>query len=395
MHAHANMYMCAYVHAYAYTFADTYLYASIFIRICCPRSSPQLFHMHAAAFLAQGPWFKITGARMLPAWAQRSQSTGCSSASSSPSWAARSRLLKRPACAQLSPAKKARRKRAWDSLEDLRSKLEKAMLPVWWIALLLEAAGPALKLSVVTGLEVFSGMGELSSAFALLVGPFLTFEILNDDAEDIMWRSGVMILLEKFLSIAFEGLLWLGTPCKSWVALSRSFTHRSLIQPSGPDKHHTSQRQCDYLDGHNSIAELTALFIRSAAALGIYVIVEQPVSSLLFHYEAMLKALAAVDAHAISFEMSAFEGESPKPLLLKGTAPCLQTFREVFLLRKGMASKTTMRLTRTTTNASGKQQFTGKSRELTASSGYTKCMGTAMALCFLGRSCSEVVAAIS
>ena len=333
---------------------------------------------------------------MLPAWAQRSQGASSSSASSNPSWAARSRVLKRPASSQLLPAKRrARRTRAWDSIEDLQSKLGKAMLPAWWIALLLEAAGPALKLSVVVGLEVFSGMGELSSAFALLVGPFLTFEILNDDAEDIMRQSGLMILLTKFLSIAFEGLLWLGTPCKSWVVLSRSFTHRSLIQPSGPQLEHTSQRQRDYLDGHNSIAEITALFIRSATALGIYAIVEQPVSSLLFHYEAMLKALAAANARAVSFQMSAFEGESPKPLLLKGTAPCLQTFREVYLLRKAMGERATKRLTRTTTTPSGKQQFTGKMRELTASSGYTGCMGTAMALCSLGKSCSEVLAAIS
>ena len=183
---------------------------------------------------------------------------------------------------------------------------------------------------------------------------------MNSSDEDITRLSGVKLLLGKVLRIRQGGLLWIGTPCKSWVALSRSFTKRSIIQPAGPGKQYTTEAQRRYLDEHNTIAEVTALFIRTAAALCFYFVIEQPVSSLLFKYDAVARALAAVQAQTVPFHMSAMEGECPKPLLFKGISSFLQTFREVFFQRRAQhVVKPTQRLTTRTTNMSGKVGFQG------------------------------------
>ena len=86
-------------------------------------------------------------------------------------------------------------------------------------------------------------------------------------------------------------------------------------------------------------------------ALHIDFIVEQPMSSHLFSYEAMRSALADGAAKAIHFQMAAFNGDSPKP-------------------------------------------FTGKAKDLTRSSGYTRAMGTAMALAYMKKNKDEILEAL-
>eukprot|EP00974_Lingulodinium_polyedra_P108434 10496796-Lingulodinium_polyedra.AAC.1 len=204
---------------------------------------------------------------MPPAWATRA-----SPATRLPRWASAARdcALKRPAGRADRPcaAKRQRRlQRPWaeDSLEPV---LQQAGLPRWWIQLCLEAVPKALALPVAWGLEVFSGKGELSRAFCDVLGDFRTFEFNNDPAQDILATDGVVFMLSMLLSTCQNGLLWLGTPCKSWVVLSRSFTQRSLLQPQGPAG--GTERQRSYLDEHNTIAVISAMCIRTAAALNIH-----------------------------------------------------------------------------------------------------------------------------
>ena len=92
---------------------------------------------------------------------------------------------------------------------------------------------------------------------------------------------------------------------------------------------YTTTKQFNYLTEHNCIADVCALIIRTVTALGIDFIVEQPMSSLLFNYPAIRNALKDCGGIGISFMMAAYCGESPKPLLLKGSAKFLHTFAAV------------------------------------------------------------------
>lgn len=323
---------------------------------------------------------------MLPSWARRAQADGAK-----PPWAKRG-AKERPLLVE--PAKKlARGQSTWASSESLGSRLRCAAFPQWWVLLVLEAAVEAASLPLVVGVEVFSGQGELSKAFCSWVGPFLTFEVRDSPEQDISKTSGLHVLLVMVLRIRLGGLLWLGTPCQSWVALSRSFTQRSQLQVAGPGRQYTTAGQQRYLDHHNRIADITALLARTAHELGIFFVIEQPVSSLLFKYEAVFRVLAAARASTVAFTMSTFQGESPKPLLLKGTGPFLQIFREVVLERRRMStSRPEKRLADVSTQCNGRKIFTGRACDLKASSGYTPCMGVAMALSFRAWPCDAIIA---
>ena len=145
------------------------------------------------------------------------------------------------------------------------------------------------------------------------------------------------------------------------------------------------------MDEHNTLAELSALLIKTTKVLCMTFTLEQPCSSLLFQYPSMMKALAWANASTASCFMSAFGGESPKPLTIKGNPPWLNEFSLVAkALNKKTASPST-RLTTRKTHSDGRKSFTGLSKALTASSGYTKQCGNAMALCALGNSSNEVL----
>lgn len=269
----------------------------------------------------------------------------------------------------------------------LRARTEAAGLPAWWVAMLMTASATALRKTTLVGVEIFAGKAELSGAFSRLVGPMGSFEIENSPRENILNSDGVSYLMELLLRIRTKGLTWLGTPCKSWVCLSRSFTRRSSLQPAGPPKAYTTGRQFEYLMEHNCIADVCALVIRTVAALNIDFIVEQPMSSLLFSYPAIRDCLKDCGGIGINFMMAAFNGESPKPLLLKGSPAYLHVFAAVAKTRLRMAAKPTRRLV----HKQGKF-FTGNRSDLQQSSGYTRCMGTAMALAFAGQTHDKIVA---
>ena len=130
------------------------------------------------------------------------------------------------------------------------------------------------------GMEIFAGQQQLSKACQQLHGAraWATFENLDNEKEDVLQNDGLSLLLSRMLAITAGGLVWLGTPCKSWIALSRSFTRRSVELPDGPDclASLCSPRQHAYLLEHNSIAEVSALIMETAYRLSLQCALEQP-----------------------------------------------------------------------------------------------------------------------
>ena len=136
---------------------------------------------------------------------------------------------KRPAAAQ----ETLKNGRTWTSKADLRSKLHG--LPGWWLTLVLQAAALAWPQPTLQGMEIFAGQKALSNAFTEVLGhgTWGTFEKLDDESQDILLSSGVVKLLTRLLASMPGGLAWLGAPCKSWVALPRSFLRRAKDLPQG------------------------------------------------------------------------------------------------------------------------------------------------------------------
>ena len=231
--------------------------------------------------------------------------------------------------------------------------------------------------------------GQLCTAMSELVGEFAGYDLYVDPTHDALSEEGLQILLSLVLRVAAGGLIWLGTPCSSWVALSRSFTKRSAFQPEGPPVAFRTQAQHDYLEKHNQLANISAFVIRTARALGIDYILEQPVSSLLFQYPPMVQALK--DCTSCHIWMSAFGADSPKPLMLKGSASqILETIGEVSKQRRRKCPLQT-HLAKASVDSRGVKRFTGKRSLLQASSAYTREMGLAVAYAHLGFNPSQIM----
>ena len=263
--------------------------------------------------------------------------------------------------------------------EALASLLEHPLLPAWWVALLVCAAREAWQLPTLWGAELFAGKAELSQAFRRMVGPFASYDILIDGSHDLLTQAGLLEAMKILLRICARGLLWLGTPCQSWIGLSRSFTRRSRIQPEGPPPSRCSSTLSAYLKTHNELAHRSALFIITANLLKIFIAIEQPTSSLLFEYAPMKNALRCAMAQPIAMMMQWFDGATPKPLRIFSNAPCIDGLKKKIAARRMKASKCTSRLA----NTDCKGGFTGKARELKESSGYTRSFGEAWAASFL------------
>lgn len=254
----------------------------------------------------------------------------------------------------------------------------------------MDCARIAVSMSLMVGLEAFSGRGLLARSFANLVGPFGTFEVNDDPSENLLTETGLHKLLVMLFRVKAGGHIHLGTPCKSWVVLSRAYTQRSILRPEGPAVRR-SKRQSKYLDEHNGLASLSAKIIRTACIAGITFTIEQPVSSLLFHFPEMLQALAYGGAKSISCMMSSFEGDSPKPLSIRGNPEWLQEFKKTAMELARTKKHVSARLTTKGKRKDGGASFTGIRKALTASSGYTKEFGVAMALSFMGKNHHEIV----
>lgn len=118
------------------------------------------------------------------------------------------------------------------------------------------------------------------------------------------------------MRVVHNGLCFMGPPCNSWVIASQSYYKRSSRRPRG------DIRNPDVLK-FNAIADFVANLVDLCVFLGVYFVIEQPLSSLLFAYPSIARALAEAGAHRVVVWLGKFGADTPKPLALWGTAPWL------------------------------------------------------------------------
>ena len=182
---------------------------------------------------------------MAPTWVQRSKRLAAAMAPplKTPFSKPRRAAVHRPrtrTCARRLPARSG-------TPETLESLLGHPLLPAWWVAAMVSVAPAAWKLPELWGAELFAGKAKLSQAFRRMVGPFASCDILIDNDHDLLSQLGLLAAMTMLLQVCSHGLLWLGTPCQSWIGLTRSYTRRSRIQPEGPPASRCSASLAAYL----------------------------------------------------------------------------------------------------------------------------------------------------
>ena len=181
--------------------------------------------------------------------------------------------------------------------------------------------------------DIFSGTGNMAAAFGAFGMLSSTFEKQNDpEGQDVTTDKGMGILLYMIARVEPGGIVWLGPPCSSWVWLSRSTTKRSASKVEG-DTTVPSVAEA------NAIANIVADIMRVCHALGVFYVVEQPRTSLLFDYSPMRSALDETTALHVALNLGQAGATSQKPLTLWGTAPWLRSLAGT-IRRRPMLSTT-------------------------------------------------------
>ncbi len=125
--------------------------------------------------------------------------------------------------------------------------------------------------------EIFVGAHNLSTALVSQGLNAMPFDKVIDPEQNICEHWGFQLALQWTLRLRPGGLLWAGVECSTWVFLSRSTYGRSKSRPEG-DAESAAVRIA------NRMAERTVMLCSVACSRGAKVVVENPMSTLLWYF---------------------------------------------------------------------------------------------------------------
>ncbi len=233
--------------------------------------------------------------------------------------------------------------------------------------------------------ECFAGHGAVHRALAGLgyTGRALDREYCA--GHDVLKPVGFLCLMSTCLELKPGGVLWAAPPCSTWVWLSRHSTGRD-VQVEGDTTREAVVSQ-------NALVERLVLRLEILTLRGVYWIIEQPATSVMYQYPALRDCLRRHGCtEPCVLDMGAYGGTSQKPTHLVGTAPYLGK------LARRCDPQLKLRLAvegvQTTTrwlDADGRLRCQGTAA-LKGTQAYPEGFGAAHALCFqehYGRACGD------
>jgi len=248
----------------------------------------------------------------------------------------------------------------------VQHKVDSWGLPQPWVPIVVECLLSA-PIKDFSGVEVFAGekavalgLGRACKSLACEGLPCATLELL--DGQDITKLSGQRLAINYLCRCRALGLTWLGTPCSSWIFLGRSNAGRYTWLPAGDETR-------AYTRAHNNLADISIDLAWLAFCLGLHVVIEQPLSSILFDYAPMQALIAKTRMQRATVQLGGFGAASMKPLQLWGTVPWLPQLAQASKQRQKSA-KPGEKLTHTRTDNLGRANVTGKKAALKESSAY-------------------------
>ena len=158
--------------------------------------------------------------------------------------------------------------------KEIRRRVLSWQLPTAWVALVV-AALHASTARELDGLEVFAGTKHLTAgcrSHGLLFG---TIEVEDGADQDVLTPAGLAKTISFLCRVKTRGLLWLRIPRSSWVTVARSKERRYFFHPEGNTNN-------EYTSRHNQLAEVGMNLAWLAYCLGVFFVIEQPSSSVLF-----------------------------------------------------------------------------------------------------------------
>ena len=176
-------------------------------------------------------------------------------------------------------------------------------------------------------LDSFCGTGRMTLALKIRGFIGYSYDLESSSSQNILSDIGFAILLTWLLDIVSGGVFWCGVVCSTWVFMSRGHTLRTRDNPKG-DIRRSDVRMA------NIMADRSAFMCELCSLRNVFWVVEQPSSSIFFHYTAFRNVLSSlsVGPHKVrrKFIWLGFWGHRLlKPTVLMGIAPWMKHLRKI------------------------------------------------------------------
>ena len=256
-------------------------------------------------------------------------------------------------------------KRARAKAPGIRRQVAGWGLPPAWVPIVVACllATPVKDLAAV---EFFAGEKSVAIGCAAHGLAAATIELL--DGQDITTPRGQRQCIRYLCRARRGGLCWLGVPCSSWIFCGMPNAGRYAWCVAGDPN-------SPYAQKHNELARISIDLARLAFFLGLYVVIEQPMTSTLFGFQPMAAAVFEMGLSRVGVWLDGFGAASQKPLQLFGNAPWLPNLHSLSARLHKTAALPQQKLATTTVKENGKISVTGNRLAMEESSAYPKRFG--------------------
>ena len=173
---------------------------------------------------------------------------------------------------------------------------------------------PQLPRGSLDCVELFSGVGQITSKFTQSGLAALGYDIVNDKSNhDLCSVQGFVFALICVMRLSTDGLAWFATVCSSWIWLARASTSRTTGRPLGFNDTQST------IEGNMQVAR-SAILMALVHAKHAWWALEQPLKSLMEYHPAMAWLAGSVPWFEVSTVMGAFGAPSLKPSRLYSNA---------------------------------------------------------------------------
>ncbi|CAL1165178.1 unnamed protein product [Cladocopium goreaui] len=136
---------------------------------------------------------------------------------------------------------------------------------------------------------------------------------------DLTTQFGFILAVNYVRHLIRGGVAWFAMPCNSWVFMSRGSTKRCLLRVKGAT--HLKSTALG-----NRLARRLCYLLELCHKLGIFWVIEQPTTSLLFFYRPLRRLMKRHGAKRVGCSLGALNANTTKPVFLWGTVPFLGAF---------------------------------------------------------------------
>lgn len=228
--------------------------------------------------------------------------------------------------------------------------------------------------------EVCAGCASFSKAMRMSGLKGKEFDIRFSQNHDLMRTVGFMAIMAAVWNTRPGGLIFFAPPCSSWIFLSSSQTGRCWANPKGKEGNHKVLYA-------NIFVRRMLYILFYAVKRGCQIVIEQPLSSVMWHWRPVRRFLQWSKSRRVAFPMGSYGARSLKMTVLWGTLRKLQSLRRSInvkqlktLLQKGNERSQPKPLVKKSINKrSGKVQVTGNKKLLSRSANYPLNFGLAIA----------------